>query len=137
MSASALLKLQKVGFTAEQVEALADFMDTQAASKADLEAVAHRLETRIGDVRAEAKADHLSLRSELKEDISSLRSELKEDISSLHSELKDDNEDLSAELAATKSDLLKVIIGIIIAALTVNAAMMLGAMFGLAKLLGH
>ena len=36
MSASAVLKLQKVGFTIEQVEALSDFMDTQAASKADL-----------------------------------------------------------------------------------------------------
>jgi hypothetical protein len=32
MSASAILKLQKVGFTTEQVEALADFMDTQSAS---------------------------------------------------------------------------------------------------------
>ena len=37
MSASAVLKLQKVGFSIEQVEALADFMDTQTASKVDLE----------------------------------------------------------------------------------------------------
>ena len=31
MSASAVLKLQKVGFTAAQVEALAEFMDAQGA----------------------------------------------------------------------------------------------------------
>jgi hypothetical protein len=63
MSASAVLKLQKVGFTIEQVEALADFMDTQAASKADLfketaairgdlEGAEHRLETRIIETRS-------------------------------------------------------------------------------------
>ena len=36
MGASAVLKLQKIGFTVEQVEAVADLVDTQAASKADL-----------------------------------------------------------------------------------------------------
>lgn len=46
MGASAVLRLQKVGFSAEQVEALADFMDTQAAGKADLKAAEHRLDTR-------------------------------------------------------------------------------------------
>ncbi len=53
MSASAILKLQRVGFTAEQVEALADFMDGQAASKADLDAATHKLDRSIADVRGE------------------------------------------------------------------------------------
>ncbi len=62
MSASAILKLQKVGFTSEQVEALADFMDTQAASKADLEAATHKLDLKI----AEVKADVAEVGSDLK-----------------------------------------------------------------------
>lgn len=35
MSASAVLKLQHAGFTAEQVEALAEFLDDRAATKDD------------------------------------------------------------------------------------------------------
>jgi hypothetical protein len=77
MSASAVLKLQKVGFTVEQVEALADFMDTQAASKADLvqeasairadfEAAEHRLETKIADTKSSLKADIAETRADLK-----------------------------------------------------------------------
>jgi len=69
MSASAILKLQKVGFTPEQVEALADFMDDKAASKADL-----------SEAKAELKADLSELRAELKADLSELRAELKADI---------------------------------------------------------
>lgn len=64
MSASAVLKLQKVGFTVEQVEALADLVDTQAASTADLmEAkaalrtdlmeVEHHLDSKISAVKSD------------------------------------------------------------------------------------
>ncbi len=66
MSASAVLKLQKVGFTVDQVEALADLIDTQAASKADLLEVKSELKTEIIDVErrletkiSEAKVDIL------------------------------------------------------------------------------
>jgi hypothetical protein len=45
--------------------------------------------------------------------------------------------DLKAELAETKADLLKSIVGMLVVAATVNAALVIGAMFGLAKLLGH
>mgnify|MGYP003341121009 CR=1 FL=1 len=57
MSASALLKLQSAGFTMDQVSALADLIDTQAASKTDLLEVEHRIATKLGDVRAELKTD--------------------------------------------------------------------------------
>lgn len=53
MSASAILKLQAAGFTTEQVTALADLIDTQAASKSDVEAAEHRLELRFSKVDAE------------------------------------------------------------------------------------
>ena len=57
MSASAILKLQAAGFSTEQVTALAELIDTQAASKSDLLEVEHRLDTRFGELehRLEAK----------------------------------------------------------------------------------
>jgi hypothetical protein len=53
MSASAILKLQSVGFTTEQVTALADLIDTQAATKADLESSEHRLELKMAKIDAD------------------------------------------------------------------------------------
>lgn len=53
MSASAILKLQTVGFTTEQVTALADLIDTQAATKADLEGSEHRLELKMAKIDAD------------------------------------------------------------------------------------
>ena len=104
MSASAVLKLQKVGFSAEQVEALADFMDTQAASKADLAETKAELKADLAEVKAELKADMLAV-----------------------------GHRLESKIADVKSDLLKTIIGVMM----VNSAVVLGAIFGLAKLLGH
>jgi DNA-binding transcriptional MerR regulator len=100
MGASAVLKLQKVGFSAEQVEALADFMDTQVASKADVEGVEHRLGARLQEVKTELEAVEHRLESRILE---------------------------------AKNDLLKTIIAVMV----VNSAVILAAMFGLAKLLGH
>jgi len=72
MGASAVLKLQKAGFTTEQVEALAEFLDAQAVGKADLEQSEHRLAarleqsehrqlTRLLETKAELKADNAAL----------------------------------------------------------------------------
>lgn len=73
MSASAILKLQAAGFSTEQVTALADLIDTQAASKSDvveaksslksdLEGVEHRLELKIEHDVGAVKADVLVLK---------------------------------------------------------------------------
>jgi hypothetical protein len=97
MSASAILKLQRVGFSVEQVEALADFMDTQAASKADLEATEHRLELAIAEVRADLKAEIAEVRTDLKAEIAGLRSEQKAELAEARSEQK-------AELAEARSE---------------------------------
>lgn len=53
MSAAAILKPQSVGFSAEQVTALAYLVDTQAATKSDLEASEHRLELKIEAVKSD------------------------------------------------------------------------------------
>jgi hypothetical protein len=47
MSADAILKLWSVGFSAEQVGALAELIDSQSATKPDLEATERRLELKI------------------------------------------------------------------------------------------
>ncbi|WP_147164708.1 hypothetical protein, partial [Pararhodospirillum oryzae] len=72
-------RLEEAGFTRSQVEALSDFMDTQAASKADLEAVAHRLETKI----AEVQVGIAEVKSALHGEITEVHSATKADLESL------------------------------------------------------
>lgn len=57
MSAAAILKLQDAGFSVSQVTAIAELVDNQSASKADLESLGHRLEKQIAEGRSEAKSD--------------------------------------------------------------------------------
>ena len=47
LSATAILKLERAGFTPEQVEALAEYLDDQLAKKADLRELELRLDHRI------------------------------------------------------------------------------------------
>lgn len=56
MSAAAILKLQASGFSVEQVSALAELVDTQAATKADVEAAKHELELKIGEFKSDLEA---------------------------------------------------------------------------------
>jgi hypothetical protein len=55
VTATAILDLERAGFTREQVEALARLLETQTVTKADL-----------AEAKAELKADIASLASELK-----------------------------------------------------------------------
>jgi len=57
MSAAAILKLQTAGFSLEQVTALAELVDTQAASKPDLQEVKSELKSDLAEVRSELKSD--------------------------------------------------------------------------------
>ncbi len=50
MGAAAILKLQAAGFSAEQVTAIAELIDSQSATKSDLDATEHRLESKIDAV---------------------------------------------------------------------------------------
>jgi hypothetical protein len=72
------------------------------------------------------KADLVGLRVEVKADIASLRSELRE------AELR-----LEAKIEAIKADILNRIFGLILGTLVVNIVAIVGAMFGVAKLVGH
>lgn len=79
MSAAAILKLQASGFSADQVSALAELIDTQAATKADVEAAKHELELKIADVKStlEAKIESVEHRLDQKIDGVEHRLELK------------------------------------------------------------
>jgi len=56
MSAVPAFRLVEAGFSQPQVEALAEFMQTEAARRSDLMEVEHRLDTRIGEIKAELRA---------------------------------------------------------------------------------
>ncbi len=68
MSASAVLNLQKAGFSTEQVEALAAFLDTQACSKSDLIAETAPMKADIAVLKADVAV--------LKTDMSKVKAEL-------------------------------------------------------------
>lgn len=107
MSAAAILKLQASGFSIEQVTALAELIDTQAATKADVEGVEHRLELKIADLKAELKGDIAAIRSESKSDIAAVRT----DITSVRTEIAS----VRTEIANTKNDILRWFFGFNIA----------------------
>lgn len=99
MGASAILKLQKVGFSVEQGEALADFMDTQAASKIDLEAAKGDLKSDIAGV----KGDLELTRSELKAEIADVKAELKAEIAAVRTDLEASVHRLDMAIADVKA----------------------------------
>lgn len=57
MTAAAILRLQRAGFTQEQVDALASYFDDQLATKADLVALRHEIaaDVQASEARLEAK----------------------------------------------------------------------------------
>lgn len=132
MSASAVLRLQKVGFTAEQVEALAAFMDGQAAGKADLLEVRNDLEKAIAALDAkigslEAKiaglASEMDARfAEVETRIAHARAEAKADIAVLRAELVAMERRLETQVAQSKNDLLKWLIPLLFGQLAGFAA---------------
>ena len=67
MTAAAVLKLQRAGFTEEQVEALAEYFDEQLATKADLAAAEARLNSMIEQVRGEIKTEAARLEAKIEE----------------------------------------------------------------------
>jgi hypothetical protein len=112
MSAAAILKLQASGFSAEQVSALAELLDTQVATKADVEASEHRLELKISDVKAELEArEHRlelkigNLKTDLELKIGNLKTDLELKIGNLKTDLELKIGNLKTDLELKISDL--------------------------------
>ena len=76
MNAIAVYKLEEAGFKRNQVEALAEFLDTQAVTKLDLEKATHQLQQEIAAVRTELKQEIAAVRTELKQDSAELKQEM-------------------------------------------------------------
>ena len=120
MGASAVLKLQKVGFTIEQVEALADFMDTQAASKADLERGIATVRTEIAETKAELKGDIAAVRSDLEaatHRLDSTIAEVRSDLRLVETNLRGQIAEAESRMTIKLGGMLVVITGILLAAI--------------------
>jgi DNA-binding transcriptional MerR regulator len=102
-------RLREAGFSEPQAEAVIAAVQ-EGAARADLA----------------TKADIAALHSETKADIAALRSELRE------TELR-----LEAKIEAIKADILNRVFGLILGTLVVNIVAIVGAMFAVAKLVGH
>jgi hypothetical protein len=113
-------RLHETGFTEPQAEA----------------AIAEVQEGTEGPELA-TKIDIAELRTEFKADIAALRAELKAGIADLRGELRQSELRLEARIAAIKADILNRVVGLILGALIVNIIAMIGAVFAVAKLVGH
>jgi hypothetical protein len=109
MSAAAILKLQASGFSADQVSALAELIDSQAATKADVEGMGHRLEQKI-----EASEHRLELKiSDIKSDLNEFKASTKSHIESVEHRLELKMEVLERKIVETNSNTLKWVVGAI------------------------
>lgn len=105
MNAIAVYKLEEAGFKRNQVEALVEFLDTQAVTKLDLEKSTHQLQQEIAAVHSGLKQEIAAVRTELKQDIAELRTELKQEIAELRSELKQEIAAVRQELAILRGEI--------------------------------
>jgi phenylalanyl-tRNA synthetase alpha subunit len=124
-------RLREAGFTEPQAEA------GVAAVQNGTEGADLATKADIAELRTELKADIAELRSEFKADIAELRSEFKAEIAELRSELRQAELRLEAKIETMKADILHRVFGLILGALVVNIVAIVGAVFAVAKLVGH
>ena len=124
-------RLREAGFTEPQAEAVISAVQegtegAELATKPDITGLGGELRAEIANLRTELRAEIANLRTELKAEIADLRAELRQ------VELR-----LEAKIEAMKSDILTRVFGLILGTLVVNIVAIVGAMFAVAKLVGH
>ena len=97
MSTAGILKLQRAGFTEQQVEALADYLDAQMATKADLVAAEARLEATIEQVRAAVRTAEARLEATIEQ---------------VRAEVRTAEARLEAKIERARSDTVKWVVGV-------------------------
>ncbi|MEI7606273.1 MAG: hypothetical protein WCJ64_02695 [Rhodospirillaceae bacterium] len=102
-------------------------------SQEQAEGVADALAEAMSGAELATKSDLAAVAVELKGEIFVVKSDLAATAAELKAEIKASEHRLEAKLGEYRADTLKVIIG----AMLFNSALILTAMFGLAKLLGH
>ena len=129
----AVASLKEVGLEEEVavavVNAIADAMTGNLATKADLVQLEAALKTDLVQLEAALKTDIAEVRAELKTDIAEVRVELKTDIAELRVELKTDISQLEASMF---KNMLFGAIAIITSVVGINT----GITFALLKLVG-
>ena len=106
-------RLREAGFTEPQAEAV------------------------IAAVQEGTESADLPTKQDLRAEIADLRNELKAEIADLRSELRQTELRLEAKIEAIKADILNRVFGLILGTLVVNIVAIVGAMFAVAKLVGH
>jgi DNA-binding transcriptional MerR regulator len=120
-------RLREAGFSEPQAEAVIAAVQEGAAS-ADF---ATKADTAV------VHSDVAALRNEMTAQIAALRNEMTAQIAALRSELREAELRLEAKIEAIKADILNRVFGLILGALVVNIVAIVGAMFAVAKLVGH
>ena len=87
MSSTAILKLAERGFSETQVRALAEFFDSQMATKTDIAGLKYDIEK----VRADLSAEIERVRADLSIEIARLRADLELKIAALDVKIADAN----------------------------------------------
>jgi DNA-binding transcriptional MerR regulator len=131
-------RLREAGFSDPQAEAVIATVQEASegadlATKADIGEIRSAFRLDITELRAELKADIFELRAELKADIAELRAE----IGAVRSEIRELELRFEARIEALKAEILNRVFTLILGAVIVNVVAIVGAMFGVAKLLGH
>ncbi len=111
--------------------------DTAHMSQEQAEGIADALAEAMSGAELATKADITSLKNEIKSDITSLKNEIKSDVADIKGKIKSDIADVKTDIANAKTDVFKSVMALIIGAVVLNSVVVLGSMFGLAKLLGH
>jgi DNA-binding transcriptional MerR regulator len=106
-------------------------------SEPQAEAVVAAVQEGTEGAELATKPDLAELRGELKTEIAALRAELHETELRLEAKIEAVRSELKADIAALKADILNRVFGLILGALVVNIVAMIGAVFTVAKLLGH
>ncbi|WP_159732523.1 hypothetical protein [Methylosinus sp. Ce-a6] len=140
MSAAAILKLQASGFSVEQVSALAELVDTQAATKADVEAASHKLDQKIDaaehrlDLKiGELKSDLEATEHRLDQKIDGVEHRLELKISELKAGLELKVEGLDRKITEVNANTLKWVISAIGFQTLVMIGTVVGAVAALMK----
>jgi len=131
-------RLREAGFTDPQAEAVVASVQEAAegaefATKGDLDEVRSELKADIAALRSELRETELRLEAKIRE--TELRLEAK--IETIRSEMLAMRADIRSDMLAMKADMLNRVFGLILGALVVNIVAMIGAVFAVAKLVGH
>ena len=111
MSATAVLNLSKAGFTDAQVTALAEYFDSQMATKEDIAT----LHAEIERVRADLSRDIEQIRTDLGRDIEQVRTDLSRDIALSRSEVDLKIAGLDLKISESRAETIKWVAGLLIA----------------------